>query len=507
MTAARLARRAVAPALAAALLAAGAALLHTGAGLAEAVQVWRGFYTLAVASDSPALVGRLEGAGLGPVVAAVRARELVTTFRGYEAVTVADLGVRLDRLDPRYDPYLQAVGEWFAAGPGGREARIVYVASSLPPAAFGALTGRALAGGGVRWEIAGLPWRDLALALAWYVAAAAALAAPRGGAVPRRWRAAVGLPWLFLVAQGGLPAAFVAVPAHFAVLRLARWAAARGLPAPRRRYGAGGAAAGAPVMLRGGAAAAALVAAVVLAEAAPAGTPVAAMARYLAVGASWSAALAVCAVLAGALRRRTPPAPAGAAAPPFRDPLAVRLAGAAALAAVAAALVLPAGGGAHVPRPDPAAVRAPATLADLARFHPGDEPRLPVLADYVTHLAYQQTLAVGRPYRLPAPGERVTVDHYRRTPDGRVAVEQREVARFTEEWLAGALADAAPGSVAALLAAQGGLVAAGRAPPAPPAPRAHAPWAVVTLLLCGWIIGPAPAARGRSGDRAEPRRV
>ncbi|MDE0027143.1 MAG: hypothetical protein OXP69_22250, partial [Spirochaetaceae bacterium] len=193
------------------------------------------------------------------------------------------------------------------------------------------------------------------------------------------------------------------------------------------------------------------------------------------------------------------------------DPLAVRLTGAAALAAAAGALLLPAGGDAHVPRPDPAAARAPATLAELARFHPGAEPRLPVLADYVTHLAYQQTLAVGRPYRLPAPGERVTVDDYRRTADGRMAVQQREVARFTEAWLAGALADAAPGSVAALLAAQDGLVAARRAPSAPPAPRARALWAVVTLLLCAWIIGPVPVAggraRGRAADRAGPRRA
>ncbi len=128
-----------------------------------------------------------------------------------------------------------------------------------------------------------------------------------------------------------------------------------------------------------------------------------------------------------------------------------------------------------------------------------------MLADYVTHLAYQQTLPVGRPYRLPAPGERVTVDDYRRTPDGRVAVEQREVARFTEQWLAGALADAAPGSVAALLAAQGGLVAARHAPPAVPPPHARVLWTVLTVLLCAWLIGPLPAARGRGGGRAGGR--
>ena len=128
MTGGSVARRAVSLAVVAAVLAAGGLLLHSGAALAEAVQVWRGYYTLVVSSDAPELVRRLEAAGLGPVVAAAGARELVTTFRGYEPVSVADLDVRLDRLDPRFDPYLQAVGKWFAAGPGGREARIVYVA-------------------------------------------------------------------------------------------------------------------------------------------------------------------------------------------------------------------------------------------------------------------------------------------------------------------------------------------------------------------------------------------
>ena len=499
MTGAGVVRRAVAAAVAAAVLAAGGVLLHAGAGLAEAVQVWRGFYTLAVSSDSPELVRRLEAAGLGPVVAAARARVVVTTFRGSEPVPVADLDGRLDRLDPRYDPYLQAVGEWFAAGPGGREARIVYVASSLPPATFAARAAHAVLGTGVRWEIAGLPWRSLAVALLCYAAAAAALIVPRRGAVPRGWRAVLGLPWLFLVAQGGVPAAFVAIPAHIALGRLAGVAAARGAAAPPYRSVPGGSAVTARGVRLGVLAAAGAAAVVALASVTPAGAPVAAMARYLAVGYLWSAALTACAVLAGALppRAAAPRSPAAGAAPPaHRVPPAARLCGAGALAATAAALLLPAAGGVHVPRPDPAAAGAPVTLAAMARFSAGAGPRLPVLADYVTHLAYQQTLAVGRPYRLPAPGERVTVDHYRRSADGRVAREEREVARFTEEWLAAAVADAPDGGVASLLAAQGRLVAARRGTP-PRAPGETALWIALALLLCAWLIDPPPGAGRR----------
>ena len=504
VTGGTVARRAVTLAVVAAVLGAGGVLLHSGAALAEGVQVWRGFYTVAVSSDSPELVRRLEEAGLGPVLAAAGARELVTTFRGYEPVSVADLDVRLDRLDPRYDPYLQAVGKWFAAGPGGRQARIVYVASALPAASFAACAARALAGSGVRWEIAGLPWRSLALALLLYVAAAAALIVPRGGAAPRRWRVVLGLPWLFLVAQGGLPAAFVAVPAQVAAVRLAGFAARRGAAASLRPAGPGRAVFTARAVLCGGLVAAAAAAAAALASATPAGALVATMARYLAIGSLWSAALAACAAVARALPPRMPPAPrpsaagAGTVPPALGSPLAARLCVAAALASTAAALVLPAAGGAHVPRPDPPAAGVPVTLAAMAWFSAGAEPRLPVLVDHVTHLAYQQTLAVGRPYRLPAPDERVTVDHYRRTADGRVVREQREVARFTEQWLADALAGAPAGSVASLLAAQGSLVAARRGPPAPRSAGEVALWIALVLLLCVWTIDPLPASRRRA---------
>ena len=349
--------------------------------------------------------------------------------------------------------------------------------------------------------IAGLPWRGLALALLLYVAAAAALIVPRRGAAPRGWRAVLALPWLFLVAQGGLAAAFAAIPAYLAVTRLAGCAvpASAAPPRPARR---GGPRVTVRAVFGGGLVVAAAVAAV-LGTATAAGSPGAVIARCLAIGSVWSAALAACAAVARARpvpRRTQGNRAAETASAASRPPLAARLCGAAALAAAGAALVAPAGDRVHVPRPDPPAAGEPVTLAAMARAPAGDG--LPALADYVTHVAYQQTLAVGRPYRLPAPGERVTVDHFRRTADGRVAREQREVVRFTEDWLAAVLADAPDGSVASLLAAQGRLLAARRGPPAPRARGEVALWIAVALLLCVWAIDPLPG----SGRRAASNR-
>ena len=380
----------------------------------------------------------------------------------------------------------------------------MYVTSSLPPASFAAHAARAISGTGVRWQIAGLPWRGLALALLLYVAAAAALIVPRRGAAPRGWRAVLALPWLFLVAQGGLGAAFAAIPAYLAVTRLAGCAvpASAAPPRPARR---GGPRWAVRAVFGGGLVVAAAVAAV-LGTATAAGSPGAVIARCLAIGSVWSAALAACAAVARARpvpRRTQGNRAAETASAASRPPLAARLCGAAALAAAGAALVAPAGDRVHVPRPDPPAAGEPVTLAAMARAPAGDG--LPALADYATHVAYQQTLAVGRPYRLPAPGERVTVDHFRRTADGRVVREQREVVRFTEDWLAAVLADAPDGSVASLLAAQGRLLAARRGPPAPRARGEVALWIAVALLLCVGAIDPLPGSgRRAASNRGSP---
>ena len=112
-----------------------------------------------------------------------------------------------------------------------------------------------------------------------------------------------------------------------------------------------------------------------------------------------------------------------------------------------------------------------------------------MISHYVAHAAYQETLQFGRPFAVPAPDERVTVDQYRRGQDGRVVHEAVEVVRFSERWLQATLAAVPRVSLPALLVAQGGPVAARHGPPPPLARDEVTAWIVLTLLLAAATIG------------------
>lgn len=527
-------RRVVTLGLIAAVLIGGAFLLRSVPALAETVQIWRGYYTLVVTGDATEPVRRLQEAEIGPVIAASSATELFTTFRGFESVPVANLQQRLDPLDPRYDPYLRHVRNWFADPSGMREVSFVYVANALSPGFFAARVARVLSGTGAQWHIGGLPWEDLFLALLLAAAGMALQILPRHARTLRWWRSLLAVPWLFLVAQAGLPAALVAVPAHCALLRLAgagvAWRAVlRRLPAAWAVRG----------VLLGGALAVVATAAAAGGAALPVVEP---MALALAIGTAWCAALAACSRLAppraapayeagvsahpepaagGAGKKRAAPAREDAA----RCPLAVRVAASVVVVLTAVAMLL--GGGPRVPQPDPLPEDLPVTLEAIsgakgfvsaplkwpedppgtteapARSRAGADAPLPILTDYVTHLAYQETLPFARPYRLPVPGERVLVADYRRGTDGRVVREERAVARFDEQWLREAVADVPPVSIAAVLLAQRRLVAA-RYEPSQRSTDELALWISLTLTLAVWMLAPE-GRRARSADACPPR--
>lgn len=511
--------------LAALVLAAGMLVQRSLAALAEARQVWRGYYTLLIWDDSAAEPGaaaeaahRLRAAGFDAVVTAATARERVTTFGGYEWVAIADLDARLDPLDPRYDPYLRRVAGWFAAETRAGAAQVIYVASALPPGYFAARVGWALRHGGVRWRSADLPWPQTGLALLLFVAGAALMVGRRDACAPRWWRLLLALPWVPLIVHGALPAAFAALPAFAAACWWAgsvMGAAPRG---PGRRRG-GRHAAAALLALLGSVA--------VLALAAPdqppgSGMPLALLpgadlrrvAIYLLAGGAWSAALTGAGLLCRLL-----PAPAavarlrggkasGGSASGAGDGSAVAAAGlgarlpggfvpSLALCLLGIAMVLPAGGSELLPRPLPVAAGAGFRLAELPALNTGGARALPALSHYAAHAAYQETLQYGRPFALPGPDERVTVDHYRRGGDGRVQHAEVEVARFSDDWLQALLAAAPPASVPALFAAQGRPVAAQYGPPPAPAPPAAAAWLALTLLLAGAML---PLRRRQRGE-------
>ncbi len=493
-------------ALAAGVLIAGTSMLGSLAVFAEALQVWRGYYILIVEEGHPAgdpfhsVVQRLHAAGFGTVVTAQTAAERVTTFDGYERVAVADLAARLDPLDPRYDPYLRRVADWFTTGTAAGAARLAYVASSLPPGEFALRSGRALWNSGLRWRIVELPWERAAAALLLFAAAAVLQIWRRDPCAPRWWRLLLAFPWALLVVHGELAAALIAVPAYLAGAWLAGPVAAAARRPWRGRWSSS------TTVL------AVLLAVVVLGAGGPelaarGGVPWPAalpvrelrrMALYLIAGGLWTAALAGVGLavrwLAAAaarvrdtardrLRRGSTPAAIGARR---------RLSGLGSSAVVCltgVALVLAAARGEPVPRPAAVPSGAGFTLAELPAVGPGGPHGLPVISHYVAHAAYQETLQFGRAFAVPAPDERVTVDQYRRAQDGRVVHEAVEVARFSERWLQATL-DAVPRvSLPALLVAQGGPVAA-RHGPSPPMARDEATvWIVLTLLLAAGTIG------------------
>jgi hypothetical protein len=104
-------------------------------------------------------------------------------------------------------------------------------------------------------------------------------------------------------------------------------------------------------------------------------------------------------------------------------------------------------------------------LAALARAH--GSPRIPDVVDLVTHDAYQETIAFGRPWVLPRADERVTVREYATDrATGSVAERRRTVKVFDAVWLESVRARALPGSVESLLFAQPRPVAVALSDPA-----------------------------------------
>jgi len=494
--------------LAAGVLVAGTLLVRSLIELTETLQVWRGYYTLIIEQDAAAgadppylpVARRLHDAGFGTVLTARTAEERVTTFDGYERVAVADLAARLDPLDPRYDPYLRRVADWFATSTEAGPAQLVYVATSLPPGYFAVRVGQALWDGGLRWRIAELPWERAALALLLFTAGAVLQICRRDPCAPRWWRLLLALPWAPLVAHGELPAALVAVPAYLAGAWLAGPVAAAARQPWRGRWGSS---VTLLVVLLGvavlGAGGPELAARAGLAL--PAALPVRELRRMavcLLAGGLWVAALtcaglavrwlaAAAARLGTATRDQPGPDRAPAASGTRR-----RLAGLGSCLVVGlagVAVLLAAARGEPVPRPAAVPASAGFTLAELPAVGTGEALGLPVISHYVAHAAFQETLQFGRPFAVPSPDERVTLDQYRRGQDGRVVHEAVEVVRFSERWLQATLAAVPRVSLPALLVAQGGPVAARHGPPPPMTRDEMRAWGVLTLLLAAVTIG------------------
>lgn len=106
------------------------------------------------------------------------------------------------------------------------------------------------------------------------------------------------------------------------------------------------------------------------------------------------------------------------------------------------------------------------SVRELEASRPADDgARLPDIADFLTHTAYQQTLMIGRAYALPTRDERVTVTEYlTNQATGVIVSRPRTVRTFDSVWLEGATRDPAPSSLERLLLEQGRPVMVRRMP-------------------------------------------
>ena len=370
-------------------------------------QIWEGYYLLA--ADRSALDGdRLDRAFAGSLTAAAPVR--FTVFDGFEEQPVDRLTLRLDPIDPRFDPFLQSVAGYFTATePSGGERSLRYLPSRLPPA--GLLLRLAIA-----WPAAALDVLDfdvrMRICAAGAGVAVALVAAVAGLAVGRsasgiRVAASI-VPWIVAVLNAGgaaLIAAAGVIPAM---------ASARGATPPR----AAGAIAAIAVLMT---AASALIGGALVG---------------LAVGAATIGSIAAAALPGGGHRRRS------AAARRPRAASALLAGSLVALITVAATVgsSLP---DVAVPAPDDGTT--PLTLDGLARLglRDSDDRDLPTAADYVTHVAFQEGLPYGRRYRLPAEGERLTLSTFRFDPDAhRMQRTERLIVTYDQRWLRRVIADA-----------------------------------------------------------------
>jgi hypothetical protein len=81
---------------------------------------------------------------------------------------------------------------------------------------------------------------------------------------------------------------------------------------------------------------------------------------------------------------------------------------------------------------------------------------MPDFSDLVSHADFQETMAFGRPWRTPVRDERVVVREFLANPEtGAIVARERTVKVFDSTWLSSVRRRAVPGSLEAMLFAQG----------------------------------------------------
>jgi hypothetical protein len=437
-------------------------------------RAWKGYFTVRF-EESPKLARLLPELSRQPGVLGVASRYTtrvaVNTFSGYEPITVGDLSARLDPADPRLDPYLRSVANYFGLPGQGDLPELAYVRTERRPLALALILKRLLAGSGVRFRI--LEFDPLSSLVRVSIVAAAAFLlirrmprlAPRGllwlGALPWLWRAAAGdtrdMFAFFFLYPLWLGAGVLVMNRPLAASRKARSRRRRRKARPSFDW----ARIGPPAVLAGAGLAALLLAAPgirhlpgsVLAVAADlcllALLPQPAQSRRPQAAHRLFRAVPILSSRAGRTGWRYTPAawalPALLAALPLAAVPLLRL------------IKLPRDQVVPCLQQSAAGSRSFswASLSRLPLSRTTDE--LPHLADYVAHRAFQESLIFSRPYGLPRQDERLYLSTSLPVNGGnRIMVTSRVVKRFSDSWLRVSLASAPPGSLQRLLLDQGG---------------------------------------------------
>ncbi|TVR30033.1 MAG: hypothetical protein EA404_13365 [Spirochaetaceae bacterium] len=177
-------------------------------------RIWSGYYLLLVdpEADCEQLVERLNAARFERVIAACTATVALNRFGSLETVPLPTVAARLDPVDPRLDPYIRSLPDWFRTTSNGQPAAIVYLASEENPWLAYRSLAAALNDDGTWWHFA--EW-DLqgALVFSAVFGLIALLLIVRGRGY-RTAALAAALPWLPWLVFGGLPAFGVAVSVY-----------------------------------------------------------------------------------------------------------------------------------------------------------------------------------------------------------------------------------------------------------------------------------------------------
>ena len=447
--------RMLAPALAAML--AAFLWLPSAPGIApKETRIWNGYMTLAVRAD----VVRARGAAalatrLGPgVVCDITALADFWDFTGLARVPYAVLDARLDPLDPRRDRFIDGAAAYFRATGSGTQWWLAYLpADTTSFRLFLRAVGLLGFPFHDEWRLAEFDLVEKALALLAVFGLAMLLAlsleeARQSGAAVAACAALLWAPFLLSGGLAQLAICLVLLLAWFPLLRtslrLRDWGdhVPRALKNPLLSFAFIAASGLLVSIVAGGFTFPRLVSFV---------SPVVTTLLLLPVLTPFSLAAA------GWRRRRRVFTPVPIVRP-SADPRRGRTVSLffASFALVIAA-ILPLARGLPLPAPRNVIGAYDFSWQSLGRLSAMNRAqRMPDFSDLVSHAAFQETMAFGRPWRTPVRDERVAVREFLANPEtGAIVARERTVKVFDSTWLSSVRRRAVPGSLEAMLFAQG----------------------------------------------------